>query len=292
MKESEISISAHIKSIFHPKKCNYTHHLLTLCCSKPVWLSFLLQNTIEDILKNVNPTGLVTIGFHWIETDITKKTVETFHKISSFVFRIKKAIQVWWQNFNFRVKASILCYGRSLQSQKHFLCAYLDAPQHSWALFSGNWSGQGKGMINQPYAWWKQDLKDRKMHGWPSNHMTSHWEDEGCHMSFSSPVSSVRYYPVKEHLLDDKQRLIMTWLVNFMLIFCLISPTVTQSHPQGSWVSPIRASIYGWISSGPPSKGPALLRAKSHSTGNKLCYNQVFQVYAALKGLKFITVMK
>ncbi len=49
------------------QKWKFCHYLLTPCCSKPVSLLFFLQNTWEDILKNVgNQNNLVPIEFYGI----------------------------------------------------------------------------------------------------------------------------------------------------------------------------------------------------------------------------------
>ncbi len=89
-----------VKGIVDPKN----HHLLSLKLFQSCMNVFVLLNTKEDILKNVGNRAV--LGHHWLPSYFFSyygsqwcpKTawIQTFFKISSFVFSItKKFIQVW-----------------------------------------------------------------------------------------------------------------------------------------------------------------------------------------------------
>lgn len=128
----------------------------------------------------------------------------------------------------------------------------------------------GKGTINQPHAWWKQDLKDASLAIQSRDdslrgQRVPHELLFSCQFCQISP--SQRSSPWRQTAFNHD-------LISQLYVNTLSDISHCNSKPptqMGSRVSPIRPSIYGWrISSGPRSKGPALLRAKSHSTGNKL----------------------
>ncbi len=89
----------------YTQKWKSCHHLLQTC------MNVFVLNTKEDILKNERNRA-VFFSYYWSQWCPKTAWLQTFFKISSFVFRTNTFIQVWskwWQNFHFWVYCPFKC---------------------------------------------------------------------------------------------------------------------------------------------------------------------------------------
>ncbi len=102
---------------------------------------FVLLNTKEDILNNVGNRAVLVFFFLLWKSMVPKTAcLQTFFKISSFVFRRTKTfikvwnysrMSTWWPNFHFWVN----CLFKVKSKSNHFYCHITTAQVPWWVKF-------------------------------------------------------------------------------------------------------------------------------------------------------------